>query len=513
MSPTLIVLASIALGVLLGYALRHLVARSKKGSIELEIAELELRAREEAQAMKARAQATADDIERKASQILLDAKDEERRVTQDLKKTEERLVKKEEILDTRQVDLDREIAYVKEKAEEVKQIKERLEEQKKNVEIELEKAANLSQKEALELLFASVENRHAEDLLVRMNKLEREGVERLDRRAKEILTSSIHRLGNGNVNEILTTTVEIPNEDIKGKIIGKEGRNIRVFERLSGVELLVDENPGVIVISGFDPLRRQIAKVALENLIADGRIQPVKIEECIEKAKSDLENIVKKKGEDAIFETGLLSVDPRLVLILGRLHFRTSYGQNVLQHSIEMAHIAGMMASELGADTYVAKAGALFHDIGKAVDHEIQGTHVEIGRKILAKYGVDERVIQAMQAHHEEYPYETLESVIVQVADAVSGGRPGARRDSTENYLKRLSELEAIANSFAGITRSYALQAGRELRIFVTPDQVTELDARNIARNIALRVENELRYPGEIKIHVIRETRVIEIAR
>lgn len=513
MPPILISPVVLIVGIILGYILRQVVARAKKNSIEVEIAEMLLKARQEAQLHVEKGQLQAQEVEQRAARILLDAKNEERRIAHDLKQTEERLIKKEQTLDERQKDLDREIAYVKEKAEEVKQIKERLEAEKKKIEKELENIASLSHKEALELLLHSVEKNNEEDIVVRMNKLEREGAERLDRRAKEILTTAIHRLGNANVNEVLTTTVEIPNEEIKGKIIGKEGRNIRVFERLAGVELLVDENPGVIVISGFDPLRRQIARVALENLIADGRIQPVKIEEFIEKAKQDIESIVKKKGEDAIFETGLLSVDPRLVLLLGRLHFRTSYGQNVLQHSIEMAHIAGMMAQELGADSYVAKAGALFHDIGKAVDHEIQGTHVEIGRKILAKYGMDERVILAMQAHHEEYPYETLESIIVQVADAISGGRPGARRDTTENYLKRLAELEAIANSFQGIARSYALQAGRELRIFVTPDQVTELEARNIARNIALRVENELRYPGEIKIHVIRETRVIEIAR
>ena len=304
-----------------------------------------------------------------------------------------------------------------------------------------------------------------------------------------------------------------PSEDIKGKIIGKEGRNIRAFERAAGVELIVDDTPGVIIISSFDPVRRQIAKVALENLILDGRIQPARIEEMIEKARSEIEKIIKDAGEKAAYEVGIFDIEPRLITLLGRLKFRTSYGQNVLQHSIEMTHVSGMLASELQADVAIAKKGALLHDIGKAVDHEVQGTHVEIGRRILQKFGVDHRVIQAMQSHHEEYPYETLESIIVQTADAISASRPGARRDSVENYLKRLEDLEGIANSFPGVEKSYAIQAGREIRIFVTPDKISDLEAKRLSRDIADRVEAELKYPGEIKVNVIRELRAIEYAR
>jgi ribonuclease Y len=300
---------------------------------------------------------------------------------------------------------------------------------------------------------------------------------------------------------------------VKGKIIGKEGRNIRAFERAAGVEVIIDDTPGSIVLSSFDPVRRQVARVALENLIKDGRIQPAKIEEVVEKARADVDKIMKEKGEATIVETGVFNLDPRLVSILGRLHFRTSFGQNVLQHSTEMAHIAGMLAEELGADVAIAKAGALFHDIGKAVDHEVQGTHVEIGRRILQKFGADERIVKAMQSHHEEYPYETLESIIVQTADAISGGRPGARRDSVENYLKRLKDLEEIANSFPGVDKAYAIQAGRELRVFVRADEKTDLESKSIAQEMARRIEKELRYPGEIKVTVIRETRVIEYAR
>jgi ribonuclease Y len=311
----------------------------------------------------------------------------------------------------------------------------------------------------------------------------------------------------------MMTSVQIPNEDIKGKIIGKEGRNIKTFERMSGVELIVDETPGAIIISSFDPVRRQIARLALENLIMDGRIQPAKIEEMVEKAKEDINKIIKQKGEEAVYECGIYNFDPRIVMIIGRLYFRTSYGQNVLQHSIEMAHIAGMLAGELGADVAIAKAGALVHDIGKALDHEIQGTHIDIGVRILQKFGADPRIIVAMKSHHDDCPHETIEAVIVQIADNISGGRPGARRDSVENYLKRLQELEALVNNFPQVEKTFALSAGREIRIFVTPEKITDLEAKNLAREVAKKIETDLKYPGEIKVTVIRETRVIDYAR
>jgi ribonuclease Y len=359
----------------------------------------------------------------------------------------------------------------------------------------------------------AVEKKSEEDILIRMQKLEQQGEERLEKRAQEILTTSIQRLGNSVASDVMATTVQIPSDDIKGKIIGKEGRNIKAFERATGVEVIIDDTPGSITISSFNPVRRQIARVALEMLIADGRIQPAKIEEMVEKAKNEINKTIKEKGEQAVYECGVFNLDPRVVHILGRLYFRTSYGQNVLQHSVEMSHVAGMLAEELGANVSVAKAGALLHDIGKAVDHEVQGTHVEIGRRILQKFNVSEDVIKAMQAHHGEYPFETPESIIVQVADAISGSRPGARRDTVENYLKRLEDLEGIANSMKGVEKSYALQAGREIRVFVTPSDVTDLEAKEMAREIAKRIESELKYPGEIKVTVIRESRIIEFAR
>jgi ribonuclease Y len=478
----------------------------KRGSIELEMKQLLLSAKEESQKI-------TDEAEKKAAKTTDALRQKEEEKEREWKKSEERLIKKEEMLEKRQEDIEREVSLIKEKAEEIRAIKTQIEERKKDVELELEKVARLSIEDARQELIQKTQNRFEEDMAVRMQKLEREGSDRLDRRAKDILTTSIHRLANSTAGDIMTTAVLIPNEELKGKIIGKEGRNIRTFERYAGVELVVDETPGTIIISSFDPVRRQIARLALENLILDGRIQPVKIEEMVEKAKTEINKIIKEKGEQACYECGVFNMDPRLVSILGRLYFRTSYGQNVLQHSIEMAHISGMLAEELGADVQIAKAGALFHDIGKAVDHEVQGTHVEIGRRILQKFGVDERITKAMQAHHEEYPYETLESFIVQSADAISGGRPGARRESVEQYIKKLEELEKIATTIPGVEKAYALQAGREIRVFVTPQEVNDLEAHQIAREIAIQIERELKYPGEIKVNVIRETRCIEYAR
>ena len=493
-------------GIAIGYFLRWLVTLGKRGSIELEVKQMLLAAKEEATGV-------IEDANKKVEERAAELREEEKKREVESKKTEERLIKKESFLDERQRELDRESENLKEKDEEVKKVKERAEELEKSKEAELEKISGLTAEEAREEIIGTAEKRYEEDLLVRMQKLEMANAEKLDRKAKDILATSIQRLASSTAAEIMTTAVSIPNDEIKGKIIGKEGRNIRAFERASGVELIVDDTPGSIVISSFDPVRRQIARVALENLILDGRIQPVKIEEALEKAKTEINKIIKEKGEQAVYECGIFNLDPRIISILGRLYFRTSYGQNVLQHSIEMAHISGMLAEELGGDVAVAKAGALLHDLGKAVDHEVSGTHVDIGRRILQKFGADVRIIQAMQSHHEEYPYETLESIIVQTADAISGGRPGARRDTVENYLRRLGDLEAIATSFEGVEKVYALQAGREIRVFVYPEKVTDLQAKEMAREIALRVEKELKYPGEIKVAVIRESRAVEYAR
>jgi len=499
-------LAIFLVGTAIGYVLRKIIAQQQKNSIELEIQKRLLEAKTESQNVVLEAKT-------KAAEILEEAKTEEKKRGADIHKWEERLAHKEETLEKKSGELDVEKKDLKEKVERVRQVQEALKHKEEEKEKELERIAKLSTEEAKNELFASIEKNYESDLLERLHKLELSGEDRLSRKARDILASVIQRVASSTASEVTTTSVTIPSEDLKGKIIGREGRNIRALERAAGVEIIVDDTPGTIIISGFDPVRRQIAKAALEELIVDGRIQPAKIEEAVEKAKSQIEKIMKDAAEAAAYEVGVFDLDPRLMQLLGRLKFRTSYGQNVLQHSIEMAHISGMLASELGADVAIAKKGAFLHDIGKAVDHEVQGTHVEIGRRILQKFNVDIAVIQAMQSHHEEYPYETLESIIVQTADAVSASRPGARRDSVENYIKRLEDLEGIATSFDGVEKAYAIQAGREIRVFVTPEKIGDLAAKEMARAIADRVEQELKYPGEIKVHVIREMRAVEYAR
>ena len=502
----LIIALAGVVGVAFGYFLRLIISLGKKGSMELEIRQMMLDADTKAKKILEEAEVKAQE---RAQELTGEYKERER----ELKTTEERLVRREELLDNRQVNLDSEQESINKKSEEVQQAKEQADTLLRERQAELEKISELSAEDAKKELIKQVEKQNEQDIESRMRKLEISSNEKLEQKANEILVTAVHRLGNSVVADVLATTVTLPNDEIKGKIIGKEGRNIRTFERATGVDVIIDDTPGTITLSCFDPIRRQIARIALENLILDGRIQPARIEESVQKAEAEINNIIKKKGSEAAYTARVSDLDPKLLMILGRLYFRTSYGQNVLDHSIEVAHIAGMLAEELGADPAVARAGGLFHDIGKAVDHEVPGTHVEIGRRILQKFNVDERVIKAMQAHHEEYPYETPESMIVQVADAVSGGRPGARRDSVENYIKRLEDLEAIANQQPGVEKSYAIAAGREIRVIVKPEDLSDLDVRKLARDIADRIEKELQYPGEIKVSCIRETRVIEYAR
>ncbi len=477
----------------------HLYTKRRQGERDEDII---LKARKEANEIEEKAflqvEKTRNDIEKR-----------EARVGQ----TEERVFKKEEDMRLKEDYIKKELETLQNKVKEMSLETERLEEKEKAIEKEKAAYLGVSKEELLKVMIQKIEREYEEDILSRLYKLGNEGEKRYEQAARDLLVNAVYRIGNAEVASFTSSQIEITDPEVKGKIIGKEGRNIKTFERATGVELIIDESPHHLVVSCFDPVRRAIAKNALEMLIKDGRIQPAKIEEYVEKAKRDIGLFIKKKGEEAIMECGLIGIPDALVPLIGRLYFRTSYGQNVLNHSIEMAHIAGLLATELGADVYTAKAGALLHDIGKAVDHEIKGTHVEIGRKILSRYGVDERIIKAMQSHHEEYPYETVESVLVQVADAISGGRPGARRDTVERYIERLSDLEAIAMAFSGIEKVYALQAGREIRIFVSPALVSDLEARDLARSIAKKVEEELRFPGEIRITVIRESHAIDFAR
>jgi ribonuclease Y len=493
-------------GIALGYVLRVLIGLAQKGSVELEIKQKLLQAKEQAAKIIAEAEFRSEVVETERLAPI------EERETK-LASREERLDAREEFLDSRQRDLDDTEDEVRVREQEAVRAKSEFEKLAVERTKELAKVANLSEEKARAELFSEVERAYEEAILLRLQKLAANGRERLEDKARTILTSAIHRLGNAVNAEVMSLSITLPSEEMKGKIIGKEGRNIKAFERATGVDVLIDDVPDRITISSFDPLRRYIAKIALEKLIADGRIQPVKIEETVEKTRVEVAEMVKQKGEAAAYEAGIVGLDPKLTALLGRLSFRTSYGQNVLQHSIEAAHLAGMLAQELGVDAKIARTAALLHDIGKAVDHEVQGTHVEIGRRILEKFNVDPRVILAMQSHHDEHPYETPEAVIVQVADAISGSRPGARRDTVDRYLERLGDLERLAATFEGVEKVYAIAAGREIRVFVNPGKVSDLAMHKLARDIATRIQEELKYPGEIKVNIIRENRVVEFAR
>lgn len=497
---------TVAAGFLAGYLLRQLIASAR-------VNQAESRAQTLLSEAKSKSQDIIIEAKNTALKILEDAKKEEKERNSQLSRIENILTKKESELDRKEQDLQTEKETLKTKATELVSVRTELEHGRAKQIEELERISHLKQDEAKKELVTKIEEEYKGEIYEKIIKLERESKEELDKKAREILAVAIQRYSSSHIADATTTVVSLPSDEVKGKIIGKEGRNIKTIERLTGVDVIIDDTPEALVISGFDPVRRQIARLAIEKLIADGRIHPAKIEEMVEKARGEINEKIKEAGEAALFETGAGVVDPKLVYLLGRLAFRTSFGQNVLLHSIEMAHISGMLAAELGANVAVAKKGALFHDIGKAVDHEIQGTHVEIGRKILQKFGMDPKVIQAMEAHHEEYPYATIESRIVQSADAISGSRPGARRDTVEIYLKRLEDLERIATSFDGVEKSYAIQAGRELRIFVMPVKIDDLGAIKLAKDIAKKIEEEMKYPGEIKVNVIRETRAIEYAR
>ena len=377
----------------------------------------------------------------------------------------------------------------------------------------LEQVAGLGKEEARTQLFGEIEGQYRPELTKAIQKLEKDLRENVEKRGLEIITTAVQRYARSHVSEMTTSVFNLPSEDLKGKIIGREGRNIRALERATGAEFIIDEVPDAIVISSFDPARREVARLTLDKLVKDGRIQPAKIEEKAEEAKSELNKRMLEIGEAAANELGIYELPKEICQLVGRLHFRTSFGQNVLTHSMEMAYISASIAAELGADVEIAKKGALLHDIGKAIDHDVEGTHVELGRKILKKYGIDERVIRAMESHHEEYPFSTPESYIVTAADVLSAARPGARRGTVENYVKRLADLEKIAVEFPGVKNAYAISAGRELRVFVVPEQIDDFAALQLAKNIAVKIEGDLKYPGEIKVNVIREMRAVEYAR
>ena len=493
-------------GAILGYFARQSIARRQAGTLEQRIQQKVDETQKESEALLAKARTSAKQIQEAAK-----AEEDARRKA--LLETEQVVLKRENALDQKLSVFEQKEKRPALKGERVVVEEGKIEELKTKALQKLEDVAQLSQDQAKEELLSGVQARYEKDILGKMRKLEAEGQERFTLRAKEIVAYAIQKTAVPQAQEVTTTTVALPAEDMKGKIIGKEGRNIRALERVTGVEVIVDETPEAVVISGFDPLRRHIAKVALERLIKDGRIHPARVEEEVAKVQAEIEQQMEEAGKDAVFDAGIVGLDPKLIQILGRLKFRTSYGQNVLQHSMEVAYLASALAAEIGANATIAKKAGLFHDIGKALDYQVEGSHVDIGMRILEKFGADQAVIIGMKSHHEQYPYESIEAILVQAADAISASRPGARKDTLENYLKRIGELENVANSFEGVEKTYAIQAGREIRVFVKPEVISDLQAQTLAKDIANRIEEDLRYPGEIKVTLIRENRFVEFAR
>ncbi|PIT90572.1 MAG: ribonuclease Y [Candidatus Komeilibacteria bacterium CG10_big_fil_rev_8_21_14_0_10_41_13] len=501
----IILVAGLAIGGFIGYYFRKLSAAK-------EVKSAESKAEERVKKAQERETEILLEAKKQALQIIDDSKKEAEERRQEVKKQQERVEKREAAFDRQLLELESKQQQLYQKAEKLEQVKTELGKIREQQMIKLETIAKMSKDEAQAVLLKNVEEMIKDDLAGRVRKLEMVSSEELENKARDIITSVIQRCASSHAAESTTTAVSLPSDEMKGRIIGREGRNIKTIEQLTGVEIVVDETPETILISGFSPIRRHLAKLTLEKLMEDGRIHPGRIEEAVEQARKDLALNIKKAGESAVREAGLLGVDPRLAQILGRLKYRTSYGQNQLVHALEVTHLAGMLAEELGADVTITKRGALFHDIGKAVDHEVQGGHPEIGYDILKKFGMPEEVAYIAKSHHEDMP-ETLECVIVKVADAISGARVGARKDTLENYLQRLTELEEVANSFAGVDKSYAIQAGREVRVFVKPEEIDDWAATKMAKDIATKVEADLKYPGEIKITVIREKRTIEYAK
>jgi len=481
------------------------------------------RALSEVSSAEARAEKILNDAKAKQKELMLAAQDKALKIIEEAKREDDkrrqelsglqaRLEKRETVFSQKLLELQDKQQQLYDKVNKVEEVKEKIKAIRDEQLAKLEKIASMTREEAKQVLFKNVESEIKDDLVARINKLEKESSESLDEKARDLMSGAMQRLASTFATEITTTTVDLPNDEMKGRIIGREGRNIKVIEQLTGVEIIVDDTPNAITISGFSPIRRHVAKRTLDHLIKDGRIHPTKIEDAIKQAKEELALDIKKAGEEAMYEVGVTGFDPKLVQIIGRLKYRTSYGQNALRHSVEVAHLSALLAEELGTDVTLAKKGGLLHDIGKAVDHEVQGTHPEIGANIGKKFGLTEEVIAPILTHHDDRP-DGLISVIVKVADAISAARPGARRDTFEQYIQRLEELEKIAMAFEGIEKAYAIQAGREIRIFVTPDKIDDLAAHNLAKDIAQKIEQELKYPGEIKVNVIREMRVTEYAR
>ncbi len=493
-------------GAAVGYFGRQTIAKNQLNTAESKVTKLLEDAKIESKELLLNAKD-------QAVKVLDEAKKEELRRREDLRGMEKRIEQKEGSLDQKVSALEKEKKTLQGKAQEVKRIREEILQVKQQQVERLEKISEMNKEEAKKVLLRITEKENKEEIVKVIGQLEKDKKEQLEDEARNIMSLAMQRYAGSHAAETTTSTVALPSDEIKGRIIGREGRNIKALEALTGVEIIVDDTPEAIVISGFDPMRREIARMALNYLIEDGRIHPTKIEDSVEKAKKEINKKIKEAGDAAVYDLGLAGIDPRLVQLLGKLRYRTSYGQNVLLHSLEVAHISGAIAADLGLDVTKAKKAGLFHDIGKAVDHEIQGTHIELGISILKKFGQPEDIIDAMKSHHEDYPFKNNLGLVIAAADALSASRPGARKDTLEKYLKRLEELETLVLSYSEVQKCYAIQAGREIRVFVNPEKIDDLEALKLAKSIAQRIEEELNYPGEIKVNVIRETRSVEYAR
>ena len=504
------VLISLAIGVPIGMAYRKKVAESKIQGAENEAKRLIDLAKIEAENLK------KEEIFKAKEEIMNSRKELDQEIKErrgEVQKQEARLMQKEENLERREENFSKKEQEVERELQDIERQKEEVTQLHNQEIIELQKIASLTKEDAKQKLLAEVDKELTVEKATLIREKEQKAKEEATKNAKEILSYAVQKCAADHSQETTVSIVALPNDDMKGRIIGREGRNIKALETLTGIDLIIDDTPEAVVLSGFDPLRREVAKIALEKLIDDGRIHPAKIEEMVEKAKEEVDNTIKEEGERAVLETGVIGLHPDIVKLIGKLKYRTSYGQNILNHSIEVSNLARIMAEELGLDPKLARRAGLLHDIGKALDHDMEGTHVEIGVEVLKKYKENPLVINAVQAHHGDVEPKTLEAVLVQAADAVSASRPGARRETVEAYIKRLQNLEEIADSFEGVEKSFAIQAGREIRIMVKPERISDDQMTILARDVAKKIENEMDYPGQIKVNVMRETRVVDYAK